>query len=137
MEEREGRRANPKHADPAGVEGKKDDAMTSDATPDYSERLAFGTDQGRWLNAQMGERSGSKSTHKRTSSGGRAFHDLDSMAPDPNAAQTSALLVDSRLQRLSSRCQETIPPLFGGKTVRLSAGAVGVFMMLFFLTRFV
>jgi len=81
-----------------------------------------------------------KGTHKRQASGGRVFHDLDSLQPDPNHLQTQqgGLVEDSRLRQAVSRCQDSIMlNKFSSKTIRLTGGMVGVVMMIFFLTRFV
>ena len=110
-------------------------AAMSDDVPDYNSRLAFGTDQGRWLAQQVGE---SGRPHRRTASGGHVFHDLDSISPDPAqmASQQNPLAVDGKLQRVVTRCVETVPGL-RIKTFRLAAGACAVCMMLLFLLRFV
>ena len=107
----------------------------SDDVPDYNTRLAFGTDQGRWLAQQVGE---SGRPHRRTASGGHVFHDLDSISPDPAqmASQQNPLAVDGKLQRVVTRCVETVPGL-RIKTFRLAAGACAVCMILLFLLRFV
>ena len=107
----------------------------SDDVPDYNSRLAFGTDQGRWLAQQVGE---SGRPHRRTASGGHVFHDLDSISPDPAqmASQQNPLAVDGKLQRVVTRCVETVPGL-RIKTFRLATGACAVCMMLLFLLRFV
>lgn len=107
----------------------------SDDVPDYNTRLAFGTDQGRWLAQQVGE---SGRPHRRTASGGHVFHDLDSISPDPAqmASQQNPLAVDGKLQRVVTRCVETVPGL-RIKTFRLAAGASAVCMILLFLLRFV
>jgi len=65
--------------------------------PDYKERLAFGTDQGRWLNEQVGQRG----THKRTNSG-HVFHEVNEQ---PVQSSQNVLIVDSRLQRVAERCK--------------------------------
>mmetsp|Transcript_36605 Transcript_36605/g.96638 ORF Transcript_36605/g.96638 Transcript_36605/m.96638 type:complete len:111 (-) Transcript_36605:403-735(-) len=105
--------------------------------PDYNERLAFGTDQGRWLQAQVGSEGPSKA-HRRTNSGGRVFHDLDSLQPDPShsAQQAQALHVDTKFQRLRGSVFDQVQGM-SSKTIRLASGAMGVMLVLFLLTRFV
>ena len=102
--------------------------------PDYRERLAYGTDQGRWLQEQVN--AGGKNTHRRTNSGSRAFHDLDSMHPDPaHTAQAAAALsvssgADGRFQRVYDGLHKV------SSRPNLLA-LVGVLMVLWCLTRFV
>lgn len=59
---------------------------SGDATPDYNSRLAYGTDQGRWLNEQVACKGDAK---RRAARPQRAFHDI-STAPSFGEAPAAA-----------------------------------------------
>ena len=124
--------------EPNQVVSKKQTSPMPEQTPDYNERLAYGTDQGRWLAEQV-QGSSRHGTHRRTNSGSRAFHDLDQLQPFAGStSQQDALVVDSKLQRVVSRCSESLQEQqISSRTIRVVTGAFGVMMMLIFLTRFV
>ena len=75
--------------------------MCQGAAPEYSERLAYGTDQGRWLASQM---SGSAPRRgKSPAAGARAFHNLDELAPAASNGSEQPLEPLLALHRARSR----------------------------------
>jgi hypothetical protein len=68
----------------AGAPETEEKAELDGSVPGYRERLAYGTDQGRWLVEEVGSRADAEGTAKRRSRPVvRAYHDL---AEEPIAA---------------------------------------------------
>ena len=75
--------------------------MCQGPAPEYPERLAYGTDQGRWLASQMNGSAPRRG--KSPVAGARAFHDLDQLTPAATSSDEQPLEPLLALHRARSR----------------------------------
>ena len=96
--------------------------------PDYNERLAYGTDQGRWLMEQVQSTPDGAAKRRAATRPQRAFHDEDSLSTDsstPAAVPSDALSV-----KQGGLCAGSERPVWQQPRVLLAAAAVVGFLFL-------
>lgn len=116
---------NSEHASttPAATPGKVD-------VPDYNERLAYGTDQGRWLMEQVNNGNGgdaAKRRHARTPS--RVFEDIS--GPPMNTNGTTAEVAEVKNGGISATSRS--PSSLRNATALYASGAFATLLLIYFL----
>ena len=100
---------------------------TPEDTPDYRERLAYGTDQGRWLLEEMARPATGDAKRRQRPTAQRCYHELD----DGGAANGDLITRRSRpgTPPAGSKTQVTVPR-------GLFASVALIFALVFILLRF-